>query len=299
MSRIHDALRKAERERAAHASIDVPSILTATSVQAPSTSLAPVSPHDAMASPIPTPEVPGLEGLRQRCAKPEWKPDPRTVVFANDGRSPLIAEQFRTLRSRLYRFREKHPCRTLLITSSLAGEGKTFVAANLASAIARQNERNTLLIDADLRASRLHQAFGAPASPGLSDYLGGELDEFSVIQSSPEGNLFFIPSGKAAENPAELLAGHRLKILLDRLTPMFDWIILDSPPVLPVGDAGLLAGLCDWVLLVVQAGLTPFDAAKKASREFRKKNLIGVVLNHAAEGDSYTAYSYYGADGKA
>lgn len=293
MSRIHEALRKAEQEKPEHASIDVPSLLAAPPVEPPPTAQVVARNPDPPASPLPTLEVTRFEDLRQRCAKTEWNPDPRTAVFTNDSRSPLAAEQFRTLRSRLYRFREKQPCRRVLVTSSLPAEGKTFVAANLAQSIVRQHERRALLIDADLRCSRLHLALGAPSAPGLSDYLQGETDEFTATQCSADGNLFFIGGGKSTPNPTELLANGRLKNLLDRMTPMFDWIILDSPPVLPVADTGLLAGLCDGVLLVVRAGGTPFDAARKTSAELHEKNLIGVVLNGAEEVGSYHSYHYY------
>jgi tyrosine-protein kinase Etk/Wzc len=198
----------------------------------------------------------------------------------------------------LYRLREKQSFRIVLVTSTLPGEGKTFVALNLAQAIARQHERRALLIDADLRAAALHVAMGAPSWPGLSDYLMGEADEFSIIQSNPQDNLFFIPAGRSVSNPAELLSNTRLKGLLDRIAPTFDWIIVDSPPVLLVSDASVLAGLCDGVLFVVRAASTAFDLAQTASQEFRGKNLLGFVLNRAEEQATYEgAYSYYGGNG--
>ncbi len=254
---------------------------------------------DPLTSSPVIPKAGGIEWLRQKCATPEWKPGAKTVVFANDHTSSVAAEQFRTLRARLYRVRESQRCQTVLVTSSLPAEGKTFVAANLARAIVRQHERRALLIDADLRASRLHLEIGAPLCPGLSEYLQGEADEFTVMQSSSDGNLFFIPGGKTVANPTELISGPRLKSLLDRVAPLFDWVILDSPPVLPVADASLLAGICDGVLLVVRSGSTPYDAARKACSEFRGKNLIGAVLNRAEEITAYTSYYYhYYGDGK-
>ena len=114
-----------------------------------------------------------------------------------------------------------------------------------------------------------------------------------MLQCGPQGNLFLIPGGKPVANPAELLADLRMKKLLDRMAPLFDWVILDSAPVLPVSDAGVLGNLCDGVLLVVLAGSTRFDDARRVCREFREKNLMGVVLNDADEGAAYSAYSYY------
>ena len=238
-----------------------------------------------------------LEELRQRCAKPVWKPDPENMIFCEESLSPC-AEQFRTLRSRLYKLRRERCLRTLLVTSTLPNEGKTFVTLNLAQAIARQYERSALLIDADLRCSRLHVPMGAPSSPGLADLLQGEADEFSIIQAHMKNNLFFIPAGKPVSNPAELLSNMRLRGLLERLAPIFDWIIIDAPPVLPVSDAGVLAGLCDGVLFVVRAGSTAFDLAQVACQDFREKNLLGVVLNRVEEGAAYGPYAYYTGNGR-
>jgi capsular exopolysaccharide synthesis family protein len=189
------------------------------------------------------------------------------------------------------------PIRTLLVTSTMAGEGKTFVALNLAQAIVRQKERQALLIDADLRASRLPRAMGAPFTPGLADYLRGEADEFSIVQTNTKDNLFFIPAGSPVSDPAELLANQRLKSLLDRLTPLFDWVIFDAPPLLPVSDASILGQLCDGVIMVVRAGSTAFDLAQTACQEdFMEKNLLGVVLNRAEEEvERYGTYYGYGA----
>ena len=104
-------------------------------------------------------------------------------------------EEFRTLRSRLYHLREKMPLKTVLVTSALPKEGKSFTATNLAQVMVRQQGRRVLLIDADLRAPRLHRMLGTTSDPGLSDYLQGKSDEFSIMQRGPLENLFFIPSG--------------------------------------------------------------------------------------------------------
>jgi capsular exopolysaccharide synthesis family protein len=220
------------------------------------------------------------------------------MLFSDGQHHVLGAEEFRTLRSHLYMIRERQPLQKLLITSALPREGKTFIAGNLAEVIVRQPGRRVLLIDSDLRLSQLHLKLGAPANPGLSDYLRGEADEFAVIQRGPIESLLFIAGGKLAPNPSELIGNGRLKLLLQRLGPAFDWIILDSPPVVPVSDAKLLADLCDGVLVVVQAGTTPYDLARKACQEFREKRLLGVVLNFAEAGSSYSSYYYYGGQAR-
>ncbi len=302
MSRIYEALRKAQEHGAASVPME--------QVQRPQSRFTQAVHGDRAGQRSPEFVSPvGLEGappascylrldeLRQRCAKPGWRLSPDYAVFSGGHSCERCAEQFRTLRSRLYRLREKKPIRTLLITSASKGEGKSFVALNLAQAIARQHERRALLIDADLRAPRLHVRMGAPSAPGLTDYLAGEADEFSIIQADAKEDLFFIPAGQPVSNPAELLANNRLKSLLGRLASVFEWIIVDAPPVLPVSDAGVLAGMCDGVIFVVRAGATAFDLTQAACQEFRENNLLGAVLNGADEEAMYGAYSYYAGSG--
>jgi len=217
-------------------------------------------------------------------------------VFSNPMAKASGAEQFRTLRSRLHQIREDQPTYTLLVTSSLPNEGKTFVTNNLAHAIVQKADQRVLIIDADLRYPQLHLALGAPLAPGLTDYLSGEADEFAAIQHGTDENLCIMPGGNQSVNPSELLSHGRLKILLDRLSPVFDWVILDSSPCLPVADASMLADLSDGVLLVVRAGSTAADVALKVCQQLRRKNIIGVVLNGADEnelrGSHYYGYGY-------
>jgi len=303
MSRIYEALMKAEEEKAPTGVAE--ELKPVDSVDAGATECDGAARQ--VLSIVSTPvrgSVPAsghslrFDELRQRCTTPPWKLDPEKNVFCNEHSFGAGVEQFRTLRSRLYRLREKQPMRIVLVTSALPNEGKSFVALNLAQAIARQHERRALLIDADLRASTLHISMGAPSCPGLADYLRGEADEFSIIQANPQNNLFFIPAGRSVSNPAELLLNNQLKGMLNRLAPIFDWVILDAPPVLPVSDASVLAGLCDGVLFVVRAASTAFDLAQTACQEFRGRNLVGVVLNRVEESVTYGAYAYYGGNGK-
>jgi protein-tyrosine kinase len=301
MSRIHEALKKAEQERAA--------------VQASGASVltAPVMPDPL----VPAATKPGsrderhlatesaithsagylrFDDLRKHCTHPQWHMDPNVNVFINPALTAHGSEQFRTLRSRLYQMRSSQTLRTLLVTSSVPAEGKTFVTNNLAQAIVRQPDRRALIIDADLRCSRLHVPLGAPASPGLTEYLQGEVDEMAIIQHGLEGNLCFIPGGNQVTNPSELLTNGRLRVLLDRVAPVFDWIILDSAPLLPVADSSFLADLVDGVVLVVRAGQTPAETAQRACQELQGRNVVGVVLNAVGPdqvaGGYYSAYNY-------
>jgi protein-tyrosine kinase len=304
MSRIYEALKRAEAERApmglaAEAkAADSLAAQTGLSNEAAGRAARIIPMHRGDGA-SPTAGPLRLDELRQRCARPVWKLDPESIVLCSEQCFSPWAEQFCTLRSRLYQLRRERRLRTLLVTSTVPNEGKTFVTLNLGQAIARQHERRVLLIDADLRASRLHVPLGAPSSPGLADFLRGEADEYSIIQADAQNNLFFIPAGRPVSNPAELLSNMQLRGLLDQLGPLFDWVILDAPPVLPVSDAGVLAGLCDGVLFVIRAGSTAFDLAQLACQEFRGMKLVGVVLNRVEESvaAAYGAYSYYGGNG--
>jgi len=240
----------------------------------------------------------GLDALLGRCAPQTWTPDEKTMLFFNADETVRGVEEFRTLRSRLYHAREKMPLKKVLVTSALPKEGKSFTAANLAQVLVRQHGRRVLLMDADLRGPRLHLMLGTTSSPGLADYLQGGCDEFSIMQRGPMENLFFVPSGREISDPAELVANGRLKVLLQRVEALFDWIIIDSPPAVPVSDASVLAKACDGVLMVVRSNTTPVDMARRARLEFPDEALVGVVLNGInADAMPYTRY-YYDANQK-
>src|SRR5579863_408314 len=281
MSRIHEALKKAEQDRAASAG--QPSLVTPV-VDA---EISADTGTPAVGSPF------GLDTLLARNVRLEWKPDPATMLFMNGDEGARGTEEFRTLRSRLYHVPESMPLKKILVTSALPREGKSFTSSNLAQVMVRQHGRRVLLIDADLRAPRLHAMLGTTSDPGLSDYLQGKNDEFSIVQRGALENLFFIPSGSGVADPAELVGNGRLKLLLQRVEALFDWIIIDSPPAVPVSDASVLAKACDGVLLVVRSNETPFDIARKAREQFPEQALVGIVLNGTREGAVLYSRYYY------
>jgi protein-tyrosine kinase len=301
MSRIHEALKKAAQERnALLADPFAPKLVDLsaeglTSAVLPENGSAP-SLEEAMLPGRLADEVQIFQEFIKKCSHPGWRINPQFSVFSPQA-SPAGAERFRRLRSRLFQMGATHPLRRLVVTSSVPEEGKTFVTANLAQSFARQPGCRVLLIDGDLRASRLHIPFSAPGLPGLSDYLSGEVDEAQITQVGAEGNLCLIPGGRSVPNPSELLHCERMKLLLDRMSHIFDWILLDSPPSLAVHDASILADVCDGVLFVVRAGRTEFDVAERALAEFRERNLLGVVLNRVEKSESYGGY-YYGYQAK-
>ena len=301
MSRIHEALKRAEEQRSGGQATVEPQAPEPVDPAMPVAAVPPAA-HTAesraASGGLPNFGAPlTVDTLLSRCVAGNWTPDRKTMLFFNGDEQGYGLEEFRTLRSRLYQLRDRQPLKKVLVTSALPKEGKSFVAANLAQVMVRQQGRRALLIDGDLRGARLHSALGTESSPGLSDYLLGEADEFAVIQRGPMDNLFFIPCGKSVRNPAEVVANGRLKTLFSRVEPLFDWIILDSPPAVPISDAGLLANYCDGVLMVVRSNATPFDMARKARQEFSGKQLVGVVLNGIDQGNSYSQY-YYDAYGR-
>lgn len=305
MSRIHEALKKAEQERAAvRGGAGQPTFATAPVADSPVFEEAPPVtslPETTGMGAAPSFGSPfSLETLLARCPQTEWKPDPATMLFMNGDDTVRGTEEYRTLRSRLYHMRERMTLKTLLVTSALPKEGKSFTSSNLAQVMVRQHGRRVLLIDADLRGPRLHLMLGTPSGPGLSDYLQGRNDEFSIMQRGPMENLFFIPSGSGIEDPSELVGNGRLKMLLQRIEPLFDWVIIDSPPAVPVSDASVLAKACDGVLMVVRSNSTPSDLARRARQEFPDECLVGVVLNGANEESApYARYYYEAYDKKA
>jgi protein-tyrosine kinase len=216
-------------------------------------------------------------------------------------------EQFRSLRSRIQELRDIKPLKSILISSGLSQEGKSFVATNLAISLARHKNSKVLLIDGDMRRYTLHQLLGCQPYPGLADYLAGKAEMVEVMQRGEETpatdgvrpgailpNLTFIAGGNGGDKAADLSGSPRFGELIRAASPHFDWIIVDSSPVLPVSDAVNLARSCDGVLLVARGGVTKFPEAQRAQTELRASNILGFVLN-AVENQPEVG-SYYGYD---
>lgn len=311
MSRIHDALRRAETLGAPDPSSsiniladpDPESILVEEATSDHDTAVSSASDGAATNSVLPPPagsahfkdRSSSLDFISSKFKEFTWTaPDSKMLFFLQpECNYSMEREQLRTLRSRLYQIRGNQPLKTVLISSALPEEGKTFIAANLALAIGKQHGRSVLLIDADLRNPCLAKVLGAPDTAGLVECLSGEAELMSVIQNAPVAHLCFLPAGKKATNPGELIGNGQFAKLIKTAREIFDWIIIDSPPAVPVTDASLMADGCDGVVLVVRASSTGFDVARKACSEFRRKPLLGVVLNRAGALTKYLSY-YYG-----
>jgi capsular exopolysaccharide synthesis family protein len=214
-------------------------------------------------------------------------------------------EQFRSLRSRMHEFRDLNTLKSILVSSALPQEGKTFIAANLAISFARHKAARVLLIDGDMRRSSLHHLFGCPQEPGLTDFLSGNANVMDIMQrpQPTEGSnlhhglesLTFISAGKDSDKAADLSGNHRFEELITTVSPMFDWIVVDSSPVNLVADGVNLSRACDGVLLVARAGLTKFEVAQRSLTELKAANILGFVLNAVVRPPS--SGGYYGYDG--
>jgi len=211
------------------------------------------------------------------------------------------SEAFRVLRTNIRFSSVDKPLRTLLVTSAGPTEGKSTTAANLAAVMAQAGLK-VVVVDADLRRPRLHRLFSVHPRGGLTgSLLEGNMD--GRLQPSQVEGLAVLPAGDRPPNPSELLGSRRLQELLSLLTQHVDVVVIDSPPVLPVADAAVLAQSVDGVLLVVDAGETRRGVAQHAVDSLRQvgANVIGAVLNRVPTrkgGYYYYYHEYYGDEGK-
>ncbi|HUI26156.1 MAG TPA: polysaccharide biosynthesis tyrosine autokinase [Candidatus Kryptonia bacterium] len=225
---------------------------------------------------------------------------PRELVTLHHSRS-VVSEAYRTIRTAILLSSADNAPRVLLVTSGQAGEGKTVTAVNTAITLAQSGAR-VLVVDADMRRPRCHRVLGAENGHGLSTLLTGQGDLHDTVRPTQIDNLFFISSGPIPPNPAELVGSVRMRETLALLREGFDYVLIDSPPVLPVTDGVLLATMVDGVVLVVKGQQTPKDVVRKARErlDYARAKVLGVVLNDVDvnSGDYYHnryTYSYYGA----
>ncbi len=300
MSRIHEALERA-RQQQPGGTHELPNVEDILATGANSSESAIASGNASGAGPLETLETVAESGsILAHCPQRDWSPNENNMIFLSDQTNAVGQELFRTLRSRLYQMRGTGSLQVIVVSSALPGEGKSFISANLAHAFALQSDRKALVIDADMRrAGGLSTVLGAPSTPGLTDYLLGEQGAAKVIQAGPLKNLYFIPCGRRVPKPGELIGESKFGALIEQLRPAFDWIIIDTPPVLPISDARVIADLSDGVLMVVNARSTLAHLAKRAMQEFRRDSLLGVALNRTSETTAtyYSKYGYgYGSD---
>ena len=238
-------------------------------------------------------EEPNLECLPAE--EVQLLPESR-LVFHTDTRGPG-ADRYRYLRMRLRELAEAGKLRSLLITSALPQDGKSTTALNLATALAEQGKRSVLLIEADLHHPTLREQLGIKSWPGLAECLEDGLDPVLAVRRLTPLDWYLLPAGVPRGNPTELLQSDALSSVISKLSPHFDWILIDSPPLTPLTDALALARQVDASLLVVRAHRTPRDAVERAVELLGRKRVAGVVLNRL-EGLDRVYSKYYGYYGR-
>ena len=208
-----------------------------------------------------------------------FRPSPDVVLVDPLRPRETPSEEFGTLRTNLAHLEAEKHVRTMLVTSSSNGEGRSFTAANLALVEARLADHPTLLCDFDLRRPSLHRIFQIDRGPGLADYLLGRVELQEVIHRIGESYLFVMPAGVPVINALELLHLGETRRLLEILSNRFRCVILDSPPLLAASDASLLATLVDGTLLVARLGATRVEAMCQAIQSLGQNNVLGIVAN--------------------
>jgi protein-tyrosine kinase len=312
MSRIYEALQKAESERTSERREVDPRTpaqpvstrtLSHTALAEAEYSFAP-TPIDVEAYSEPSSPGSGEDLDLSKIVRRPWMPSLEQLPALLE-RGPAV-EQFRSLRSRIYELRDISPLKSIMVSSGMPQEGKSFISTNLALSLARHKNSKVLLIDGDMRRYTLHQLLGCESHPGLADYLAGKAALEEVMQRPEQPveadgtgkpllpNLTFIAGGNGGDKAADLSGSPRFGELIRLAAPYFDWIIVDSSPVLPVSDAVNLSRSCDGVLLVARGGVTRFSIAQRAQSELRASNVLGFVLN--AVHDTPQVGSYYGYD---
>jgi capsular exopolysaccharide synthesis family protein len=214
------------------------------------------------------------------------------ITFHTDPQS-AVADRFRFVRMRLRPIWETGKLRSLLITSPLPGDGKSTIALNLATALAEGGKRAVLLVDGDFYHPTLAPALGLQNEDGFAECIEGELDPWSAIRRIEPLGWYLLPAGKPGGNPTELLQSGSVAQVLQTISPCFDWILFDSPPVVPLVDALALSRHTDASLLVVRADRTPCETVREALTLLGPKQALGLVLN-GAEGLDKVYSKYYG-----
>lgn len=216
-----------------------------------------------------------------------------SLLVAHDDPRGAAAEAYRTLRTNIQFASPDHPIHTILATSTSAEDGKSTTLANLAITLA-QAGHHTILVDCDLRRPSLHKLFGVPNEVGLTSMVLDTTNAAPPFQATVEESLVLLPSGPLPPNASELLGSQRMREVIAALKERAEYLLLDTPPIIAVTDAAVLAPQVDGVILVINAGHTKRDLARRAKALLDKvgANVLGVVLNNAQLESDY--YKYYG-----
>jgi capsular exopolysaccharide synthesis family protein len=216
----------------------------------------------------------------------------REKLVIGEHANPAVREQFTKLAASLYGMRDRRQVKIVMVVSAVPGEGKTLTAANLALTLSESYRSRVLLVDADLHRPTLHLLFDIPNQTGLKEGLA-ETARGALSPRSVSEHLEILTAGTALVEPMGALTSERMRLLLSEAAGAFDWVILDTPPVELLPDAKLLAGMADVGILVVQAGSTKCEHARRAVEALGRDLVVGVVLNRVKE-HAADAYGYYG-----
>ncbi|MGB9147860.1 MAG: CpsD/CapB family tyrosine-protein kinase [Acidobacteriaceae bacterium] len=217
-------------------------------------------------------------------------PDARLVCLT-ETESPA-SEAFRLLGVRVRHLRKDRALKKLLVTSTVPREGKSFASANLACVLASASRQKTLLLEGDLRRPALSHMFGVAGGPGVCEYLQGTRGLSSSICHLEKSNLWILPAGVAVGNPLDVMQSAKLPSMMEQLSSWFDWIIIDSPPVLPLADTSVWARLADGILLVARPGITEKKRMQRGIEALEPSKLIGTLLN-SSHSSPDSDYAYY------
>ncbi|HEX4426654.1 MAG TPA: CpsD/CapB family tyrosine-protein kinase [Terriglobales bacterium] len=289
MSKIFEALQRSEEDRFG-TSFPESSLATDLLRRAEQNSAGPVSPQITLPE-IGLPEIAPAEFTDSGNIPVTVFPGSRLVCLSDT--ESLAAEKFRFLSVRLRQIQQSRPLKKILITSTIPEEGKSMVSSNLAAVLARRKQQRTLLLEGDLRRPVLGSRFGLGKLAGLTEWLQGEPKPMTSIYHLEGAGFWFLPAGHPAENPLELMQSGRLSSLIEQLTASFDWIIIDSPPVLPLADTSLWVRLVDGVLLVAREGVTRKRQLKRGLEALDQSKLLGMVLNSSTNSDHENYYQRY------
>ncbi len=210
-----------------------------------------------------------------------------------------ITEEYRRLKSMLIRETKTDFLNTIMITSSINGEGKSITAVNLAITLAQEIDHSVILIDADLRKPMIHEYLGIRYQYGLSDYLTQDIDLSDVFIKTGIGNMVFIPAGRAVENPVELLSSEKMKTLINDIKHRYinRYVIIDTPPILSCAEGITMGSYVDGIVFVIQEGHAQKKTIEDALNMIQGLNILGVVYNNASEtnldGHYYRRYYSY------
>jgi capsular exopolysaccharide synthesis family protein len=298
MSNIFDALQQAELENSGS---EGPTLALASELlQAAEQKLrdsAAIIEQPANRDAFDTDPAAPLEDLEHYPVLPvSLRDDSRLVSVGKEG--SLGAEKFRFLAVRLRQLRHSRPLKKILITSSIPQEGKRTVSANLACTLARRKPQKTLLLEGDLRRPNIISQFGLGKLPGLCEWLSGETQAINIYRLESLG-VWILPAGSTPQNPLELMQSGKLSPLMEQLEAWFDWIVIDSPPVLPLADTSLWSRLADGILLVTRRGTTEKQQLQRGLEAIDKSKLLGALVNssaNAAHSDYYQRYTSSTAD---